>query len=190
MRFGALVLAAGFSRRLGRPKQDVLLAGESLLDRAVRTAQQAGLDPVLAVVREAHWMGRLMPLGVTVLLNEQAQQGMATSVVLGVRWAEQAKLDGLLILTCDQPGLTPRHLQRLYADPMRITASRYAGRNGVPAYFTAASFPSLLQLRGDAGARSLLAGAESIEDEALALDIDTEEDLRAAQRGLGHLPMV
>lgn len=187
MSIGAVILAAGFSRRLGRPKQDVVLGSETLLARSVRVALAAGLQPVAVVVRESRYAEELELLGAKMLLNQDAQQGMATSVVKGVLWAQLHGLSGLVLMTCDQPALSPRHLQALCADAQRITASHYAGRNGVPAYFPAVAFGELLQLQGDAGARGLLQGAASIREESLALDIDTAEDLRAALQLLPDL---
>ena len=73
------------------------------------------------------------------------------------------------------------HLRSLTEDTSRMTGSAYAGSIGVPAYFPAASFPLLLQLRGDAGARRLLVHAHAIAAEDLKLDIDTEQDLAAAR---------
>ncbi len=181
---GAVILAAGFSRRLGRPKQDVVFGGETLLARAVRVAKNAALSPVVVVVREARYIEELQPLAANVLLNEAAQGGMATSVVQGVSWAQQHGVEGLVLMTCDQPALRPQHLQALCADPQQVTASRYSGRVGVPAYFPATAFEQLLQLRGDAGARGLLQNVPAVVDEALALDIDTDEDLRAAKQHL------
>ena len=180
MRLGALILAAGFSRRLGRPKQDVLLQGETLLARVVRTAREAGLDSVLVVVREASHIEAMHVLGATPLLNERADEGMATSVVTGVTEAQRLGLQGLVLMTCDQPTLTAGHLRELCADVRQVTASQYAGRNGVPAFFPSSTFEALLQLRGDAGARGLLQGVAAVRDESLALDIDTEDDLRHA----------
>jgi CTP:molybdopterin cytidylyltransferase MocA len=52
---------------------------------------------------------------------------------------------------------------------------------GVPAYFPAENFDALLALEGDIGARELLRGARSIPQRELSIDIDTEEDFRAAQ---------
>ncbi len=179
---GALILAAGFSRRLGRAKQEILLGGETLLARAVRIAQAAGLDPVIVVVRDPHHMEQARSFNATVLLNERAQEGMATSVITGVLWAGQQGLPGLVLMTCDQPALRPGHLRALCATPDQITGSRYAGRNGVPAYFPSSAFSALLELTGDAGARSLLQNAATIPDESLALDIDTEADLQQAEQ--------
>ena len=175
----ALILAAGFSRRLGRPKQSVVFAGLSLLERTIRAAQAAELHPILAVVNDSSWIS-LEPQGIVVLQNPDAHEGMSTSVGTGIRWLLQHPVPGAILMACDQPGLHPDHLRALCADPTRITGSRYADRTGVPAYFPAHAFPQLLELRGDAGARTLLQHAAAIPNEALAFDIDTEEDLQRA----------
>jgi CTP:molybdopterin cytidylyltransferase MocA len=75
-------------------------------------------------------------------------------------------------------------LQLLAEDEGQVTGSAYAGHVGVPAYFPASAFSSLLQLRGDTGAREMLRGARSIAAEELALDIDTETDLERARARL------
>ncbi len=182
MTTAAVVLAAGFSRRLGRPKQEVLLGGETLLERAVRTATDAGLAPVIAVVREAAWTERLAALGAVIVPNAEAAEGMASSVRAGVARAQTAAVTAAVLMTCDQPLLRPGHLRQLCAEPTRVVASGYGGRKGVPAFFPASAFAELLALRGDAGARDLLRDAEVIPNEELVLDIDTEEDLREAKR--------
>ncbi len=186
MSIAGIILAAGFSKRLGRPKQELYLLGETLLERAVRTAAEAGLYPVFAVVRDAAWsIGRELP-GATLLRNEAAEEGMASSVRLGVHaLTKRAAMDGVVLMTCDQPLLQAEHLRALSAQRGQVTGSSYAGRVGVPAYFPAACFPDLLELQGDVGARVLLRDCFAIQDEALALDIDTEEDfLRAEQHFL------
>jgi len=60
-------------------------------------------------------------------------------------------------------------------------ASRYAGRNGVPAFFPKKYFDKLMELKGDAGARSLLAMAPYQGLENGELDVDTLEDLERAR---------
>lgn len=175
----AVVLAAGYSRRLGRPKQTLVLGGETLLQRAVRVAEEADLAPVIVVTRPLEGVVAGPP-GVLVLLNAEAAEGMASSVRLGVLAAQQAGAAGIAILTCDQPLLTAAHLRNLCAAPHRATASAYAGRVGVPAYIPQNMFEALLALRGDAGARMLLQGAATVLNETLALDIDTEDDLQRA----------
>jgi CTP:molybdopterin cytidylyltransferase MocA len=57
---------------------------------------------------------------------------------------------------------------------------------GIPAYFPAASFADLVELRGDVGAREMLRGARVVVEEALALDIDSEDDLKRALQRFGE----
>jgi len=178
----AVILAAGASRRLGTPKQDLLLGGETLLQSALRIAQQAGLSPVIVVVRPEGDDGcSLQQRGAIIVRNDRADEGMASSIRLGVSFAGTLKANGVVLMTCDQVLLRSEHLRELCAQPERITGSAYAGKVGIPAYFPASSFAELLALQGDTGARDLLRGAASIAKEDLALDIDTPEDLDRAR---------
>jgi CTP:molybdopterin cytidylyltransferase MocA len=159
----AVILAAGFSRRLGRPKQTLKLAGETLVERAARIASEAGLSPIFIVVnREADFCTALEQRGYCVVMNERAAEGMASSIRRGVTAAKTFHASGVVLMTCDQVKLD--------------AASLYAGRKGIPAYFPASSFDALFALAGDTGARELLRPAEAIANEALAVDIDTEAD--------------
>jgi CTP:molybdopterin cytidylyltransferase MocA len=106
---------------------------------------------------------------------------MASSIRLGVNIAGTVKAQGVVLMTCDQVLLQPGHLRALCGESERITGSAYAGKIGIPAYFPADSFPDLLELHGNVGARDLLRRAAAIADEGLALDIDTQEDFNRAQ---------
>ena len=182
-RTAAVILAAGASRRLGISKQDLVLGDETLVERALRTAQQAALSPVIVVLRPQGDFGHgLQQRGALIVLNDRAHEGMASSIRLGVNVAGMVKARGVVLMTCDQALLRPEHLHALCAQPECITGSAYAGKIGIPAYFPAASFSALLQLQGDTGARDLLRGAASVADESLALDIDTQADFDRAQR--------
>lgn len=183
MNVAAVVLAAGASRRFGRPKQDVVIAGETLLDRAVRLAREASLLPVIVVTRaeSVHSMVLESDASVIVAINHEAGEGLASSIRCGIATASSYEVSGAVILACDQPALRADHLRALVEDKHRVTGSAYAGSIGVPAYFPATSFPLLMQLRGDAGARKLLIGAHAICAEELKFDIDTEQDLAVAR---------
>jgi len=185
----AIVLAAGGSTRLRRPKQLIQLAGETLIDRTVRTAREAGCSPVLVV------LGAGLPgvithsrlEGAIKVINRDWQQGMATSIGRGIEILQSIAPDtrGVILMTCDQPAVTPRHLQAL-ATGTEATASAYAKRRGVPAYLPRTSFPDLLKLSGDHGARDLLKHARTIKLPGGELDIDTAADLAHAHQVIGH----
>ena len=183
MSIPAVILAAGASRRLGRPKQLVELAGESLLRRAVRAAL-AECSPVLVVLGsgaaalEAHLAG----LPVTIVPNPEWEEGMAASLRHGVA-ALPAGSEAALFLVCDQLQVDAALLRRLLsahrARPGAVVTCAYAGTRGTPSLFPARCFPELLELRGDRGARGLLHG----DDVALVpfpggeRDVDVPEDL-------------
>ena len=152
----ALVLAAGASRRLGRPKQNEVFDGETLLDRATRIAREVA-DEVIVVTREN---------------NPLADEGMASSIRVGVGLAGDARI---LITLCDQPRVTAAHLRALLAVDAPIVASGYAGIAGVPAVFAPELIPELLALRRDVGARAVIErhGAVVIPFEDAAFDVDS-----------------
>lgn len=186
MPIAAILLAAGSSSRLGRPKQLLEFHGESLIVRAIRLAKEAGLSPVIVVVQPAFGLpAAAATLDVVIVRNANAAEGMASSLRCGVEQASRSHVSGVVVLACDQPALTVDHLHQLIVQPEVRMGSAYAGRIGIPAYFPRQDFAALLELTGDKGARELLRASSSISNEELALDIDTEEDVRQARLRLG-----
>jgi molybdenum cofactor cytidylyltransferase len=185
----AIIIAAGSSSRLGQPKQLLVLDGETLLQRAIRVAKEAGASPVLGVLgsHREQIESQVDLSEVSAVLNPAWEQGMATSIRAGVQALEQQapKPGGLLLMVCDQPSVTAEHLGRMLhafrQDPTRTIASVYAARRGVPAIFPQFAFPDLLALRGDRGARGLLLNPNrsvtEIPLEHGEFDIDRPEDL-------------
>jgi len=184
MHVGAVVLAAGASTRLGEPKQLLMLGGETLLERAVRVAREAGCSPVVVVLgASAASIQAVCDFGdAVVVVNDGWAEGMGSSVRTGV--GALLDVDACVVMTCDMPAVTASHLRALMASG-EVTASSYAGRRGVPAYFPAGAFQSLLELRGDAGAKDLLRSAHFVELVGGELDVDTTTDLARARELFG-----
>lgn len=172
----AVILAAGASTRLGTPKQLILLENETLLDRAVRIAHEAGCSPLIVVLgANAREIERACTLpNSTIIFNDQWNEGMGSSVRHGIAAVNNS--EGAIVMTCDMPAVMPQHLRALMASGV-VTASRYAERNGVPAYFPGTSFAALMTASGDTGARILLRSAPSIDLPQGDLDIDTPQDV-------------
>jgi CTP:molybdopterin cytidylyltransferase MocA len=188
---GAIVLAAGASTRLGEAKQLAVLGDERLLERAVRIANEAGLAPVIVVLGcRAEEIRASCRLGdATVVLNPDWAEGMASSVRAGIA-ALPGDLDGIVLMTCDQPAVTGAHLHALLKaaetnSGLQVVSSRYANRQGVPAFFPAAAWADLRSLRGDQGARGLLGESKSVELDGGQLDVDTAESLELARQRYG-----
>ena len=180
----AIVLAAGASTRLGEPKQLIELGGERLLERAVRTAREAGLKRVVVVVgaRAAEIISQCDLRDAEIVHCKAWAEGMSQSLAAGLAAVEQLGVRGAVVMTADMPFVTPSHLMALARKSGSARASSYAGRHGVPAYFPSAMFAALKKLTGDAGARDLLRQASAVAlDEADALDVDTPEALAAVR---------
>ncbi|MBK1833808.1 nucleotidyltransferase family protein [Roseibacillus ishigakijimensis] len=184
MTYGAVILAAGEARRFGKPKQLLQWQGETLLERACRLAITAGCHPVRVVLgarREA--IARLaLPPEVTLVTNENWQEGMGNSLACGVR--SLPEVDAVFVLLVDQPGVTVETLLRMKAPLESGEASLVqcqAGEwMGPPALFARAHFSELAQLQGEEGGRAVI--RKHLERRALVsapeakCDIDSEAE--------------
>jgi molybdenum cofactor cytidylyltransferase len=167
-----IVLAAGFSRRFGSAKQLHLIDGEPMVRRAATIAVSIG--PAIVVIPSNAPLIRdaLHGLDVAIVENAGAEEGMASSIRAGV-----SARDGDVVITlCDQPRITSAHLAALITTGAPIAATAYADTLGVPAFFAKRFRNELLALRGDRGAKAVLAAHRSevvaIELEAAADDLD------------------
>lgn len=181
----AVILAAGSSSRLGRPKQLLEWRERPLLQHALLSAAPI-FEQRIVVVLGAH--AETIRAGIDFaearsIDNPDWQEGMASSIRAGVQ-ALPASAAAALFLLCDQPLVTSAHLQNLLqawqTAPHCIVASHYRQACGVPALFPAEYFAHLLSLKGDRGAKPLF---KQFQDSLLKiplpeaeLDIDSQAD--------------
>lgn len=185
----ALLLAAGGSQRLGRPKQLLHRDGIALIRRTALLAlatQPRRLVVVLGAQAQA-MQHALLGLPLDVVIRAGWSTGMAGSLRAGVQ-ALTGQVDaGVLVLGVDQPALDTAHLFALLAgfDGQRDVVSAYAGVTGIPAMLRAETIARVDELDGDRGFGVLLRHAtpapQAINNESLALDIDTPQALEKAR---------
>lgn len=181
-----VLLAAGGSSRLGRPKQLECFGGRSLLSHAATEALATGAPVRVVLGSQAERLGdEVEDLPVDVVINQGWEQGVASSIRAGCeRMAGDAR--GVLITLCDQPLVAVDHLRMLMSTfqqgESHIVATAYHGTVGVPAVFDRSHLADLMKLDGDEGARKLIArnmaDVQTIEFSGAGIDIDTEADVK------------
>jgi molybdenum cofactor cytidylyltransferase len=181
-----VVLAAGAGRRFGGTKQLAELDGRPLLQQAV-DAQLAvpALEKIVVVL--GHDAPRILARvdfgNAEPLVIEDWEEGQAASLRAGVAAADGS--EAVLVTLGDQPYITPQVIAMVldHRDPSaRAVRATYDGAPGHPVLLERALFDDLTELRGDVGARDLLASVAVREVEAGhlcdPLDVDTKEDVR------------
>lgn len=190
-----LLLAAGNSSRLGRPKQLLPCSRGTLLRHAAQTALDAMLGPLVVVLGaiEPECREALLGMTLTIAPNPQWEQGMGTSISTGMQRVRECEHASVIIMLCDQPAISPGTLRTLVnhqqGSGCSIVASRHGedGTLGPPALFTARHFSQLRLLKGHEGARTMFhqqppGELDFVPCPEAALDVDTEADLIHLER--------
>lgn len=200
-----IILAAGESKRFGKPKQLLDWKGQPFVRAAAQTALRVGLAPVIVVTgsNADEVEAAVRDLDVVIVRNEEWQSGQGSSIREGIKaltpppslrdtspkssgfgggW-EGVRVGGAVFLLSDQPqvtttviqALTEKHAERLYP----IVAPMVIDRRGNPVLFDQTTFPDLSTIEGDTGGRAVF-HKYRVEylpwhDEGLLLDVDTPE---------------
>jgi molybdenum cofactor cytidylyltransferase len=187
-RITGLVLAAGGSHRLGRPKQLLPYGGATLLDHALDTARACAFDQLLCVLGGgADGVRELVDLrDVEVVENRHFGAGCSSSIAVALNAVDPSS--GVLVLLLgDQPGVTPATVAALLSGrgEAPFAACRYEDGRGHPVAFARSTFPELAALHGDKGVWKLLdSRAADVVDVPVTgripPDVDTWDDYSAA----------
>ena len=179
----AVILAAGGSLRLGRPKQLLSMAGETLIARASRfvAATRPGKTVAILGAHAERMCGQLA--GAMAVFNPDWATGMASSLQVAAD-ALAGRNHPVLVVVVDQLALDEAHLWRLLAahDGSRDTDTAYGDAMGIPAVLRAATLMRATVLEGDMGFRALWQDTmpQTVRADAFAEDLDTEADLARA----------
>jgi len=195
MRLGVVILAAGASSRfveeLGVPKQLLKVGSKNLIQRAISVAKRINPESISVVLgkHDEAVISAGLPKGVNVLKNENWQSGMASSLRLGMLSMITARVEKVLVLLVDQPGVCAVALRGMLSvmkeSKKGIVASRFEKNEetmviGPPVIFDQKYFEEFQTLTGDVGAKSLI--QKYVEDCAVVdlkeaqWDIDTKKD--------------
>jgi len=190
--YGAVILAAGFSRRLpGANKLMKAYRGRPLLGHALETVAGLGLGDAVVVTSD-HCAGvaeLARQARLRCVQNTDAAAGMGGSIAAGVR-ALRDGLTGVFVVLGDMPQVTSADYARLARAhalrPARICVPVWEGQRGHPVLFGAAYFSDLAALTGDVGARGVIREAADVisvpaASAGVLVDLDTEADFAAPE---------
>lgn len=188
-----IILAAGTSSRLGRPKQLLEIDGRTLLAKTVATTLASQLDRVVLVLgheseRIIAAMGEMLnDQRISVTLNERYREGMSSSLQQGLLQVS-GSFPSIMVILGDQPFLDHGTIDLLLAkfrdSDKDICVPCLKGRQGVPVILSSRFYKDIMSIRGDMGARNIVRENPEcvlrveIENPDCFLDIDSEEDLQ------------
>jgi molybdenum cofactor cytidylyltransferase len=179
-----LVLAAGASKRLGRPKQLLPYHGTTLLDATLTVARTCGFDQLLVTVGGAAAEVKHMVdfTGIEVVDNEAFTTGCSSSISAALEVVDE-RSTGLVLMLGDQPGVQPETVRRLVSEcaSSPLGGCQYSDGRGHPFWFHRDVFGDLGTLHGDKAVWKLLeSGRYDVTDVTIdapvPLDVDTWED--------------
>jgi molybdenum cofactor cytidylyltransferase len=192
-----IVLGAGSSRRLGRPKQTLPLGETNLLGWIMRDVEASSLDRVVLVLGGAAEEARagLALRRATIAYNRSYGTGCASSLLAGLDAA--GSCDAVMLLLGDMPGVDPSVINAVLTDWKKhrpwAAVTRYEDAVGHPLLFAATAFPALRALHGDKAVWKLIAEVpERVREvpvtRTLPGDVNTWADYEVACRRLGVEP--
>jgi molybdenum cofactor cytidylyltransferase len=191
-----IILAAGASKRLGQPKQTLEYNTKSLLKRSIEAAVGFRAGPVIVVIgaNEQAIQAHVQNEGVTIVINKDWEEGIASSIRAGVKSLNQnPEVENVILMVCDQPFVDTSILNQLLnakkSTGKPIVACAYKQTVGVPALFDKLLFPELMKLEGEHGGKKVILEHQDlmapIPFEKGEIDIDAAEDVEALT-GLGN----
>jgi molybdenum cofactor cytidylyltransferase len=180
-----IILAAGFSRRLGRDKLLLEINHGPIIENVIRAAVKSSLDEIILVYRRKVVKAIADSYRIKTIQNEDAKNGQSTSVVKGIR-AANAATDAYLFMVGDQPFLNSETINCILdchvKKPDQIIVPLYNDHAGTPVLFPVSFQNDLLLIRGDTGGRSVIQAFKDrvthigIEQSSIGYDVDTMED--------------
>lgn len=187
-----LILAAGNSSRLGKPKQLLHYKNNSLLENTIAEASSVPNTIVIVITGanqeliQKEIQKEIQNKSAIICHNPDWENGMSTSIATGLNelLALQPDIQKCILTVCDQPYLTSVVFEDLLKEYTKtgkgIIASSYSQTFGTPVLFDKKYFNALLELKGQEGAKKIitkfLEDTASISFEKGAIDIDTIED--------------
>lgn len=189
-KIGIIILAAGESKRLGRPKQLLKFRNKTLIALTIEKTLRTKKKEIIVVLgsNAERINTEISNFPVKICINKEWKNGMASSIKFGLEKLtnEYPAIDAALILLCDQPLINSEQINSFIEEfsntEKQIIAAKYKNTIGVPAIFSKDFFVKLLKLKGNLGAKAIIKQfpdqVKTMDIPEAEFDIDTIEDVQ------------
>jgi len=188
-----LLLAAGASKRFGSPKQLLDWGGITLIEHAINTIRNSGIDDLIVVLGDSYdEISTKVPVDVRIVINNDYGEGKSTSIKAGLKEIERLGRDHVMIFLVDQPFLRVKDISNILdvyknEEKAGIIATRVKGVIIQPVLYHKKHFGNLCRLIADQGGKTLIQQAKDVvfvesDNTKLLLDIDTFEDYQTLKK--------
>jgi len=195
----AVILSAGESSRMGRPKALLPIDGVRFVEKIVSALKSTDVGNIIVVLghNAEEMRQKISDLPVTILINHDYKQGQLSSLQVAISHLESSSegspVDGILVHLVDHPyisaTLVDLMIKRFYETKKLIVVPRFQGRRGHPVIFARALFSELLAAGPGQGAKPVVHAHRDdtleidTKDEGVLIDIDTPEEYRLRVKG-------
>ncbi len=179
-----IIMASGFSSRMGQNKLLMEIGGESILERVIKACKDSLLDEIILVYRQDEIKKLGEKFGLITVYNSDAEKGQSSAVIHGVKSSRNG--NGFMFFVGDQPyldsGVINNLIQEYKKSQNMIVAPYYNHKLGMPIIFPPIFKDALLKVEGDKGGRQIIKDYPDLvkkifyKDELKGIDIDTFED--------------
>ncbi|MEW8973260.1 MAG: nucleotidyltransferase family protein [Tissierellaceae bacterium] len=180
-----IIMAAGFSSRMGEDKLLMEVDGFKMVERVIYSCKNSLLDNIILIYRRKEVKEICEKYNINTIYNPNAYLGQSESMKLGVEASTNS--EAYMFITGDQPFITSNLINLLINEykngQEQILVPYYDGKNGTPTIFSSRFKEDLLQVKGDKGGREIIKDNSNyvkkiyIKNRKLGLDIDRKEDL-------------
>lgn len=191
MNVPAIVLAAGASVRMGRPKALLRVEGKTFVRRILDTLHAGGVHDVVVVLRSGHTetSTEVITGGGRVVVNARADDGQLSSLVAGLDAVDAPGVDAALVTLVDVPLIRSSTVRALIERAAQRTApvirATYRGEHGHPVVFTSAVFEAIRHADPAVGAKAVLRAVRvenvEVDDPFVIRDVDTPADYESIE---------
>lgn len=180
-----IILASGFSNRMGRDKLLIEIEGEKMIERVIKSSVKSLLDEVMIVYRNEEVKKVADKFNIRAIYNANADRGQSEAIKLGIRNAKNSS--SYMFILGDQPFINSETIDLLIKEHRKskstITIPYYNGKKGMPRILSNIYKDELLGISGDIGGRDIIKRYKkgicvvNMKDGRVGIDIDSPEDI-------------